>query len=78
MDIKTYRINMLIDYAFKFFFAHEKMRTYAEYLIEAVLQHNNELLEESIIIQENKSITLRSFGGKTMMLISWQQTMKEK
>jgi hypothetical protein len=66
MSIENYGINMLIEYVFKFFFAHEKMRIYAEYLIDAVFQHNNELLDESIIIQENKSITLKSFGGKTM------------
>jgi predicted transposase/invertase (TIGR01784 family) len=58
---------MLVDTAFKYFFANEKTRIYAEYLIDAIFQHNNDLLSKPINIQENKSITLSFFEGKTMI-----------
>jgi hypothetical protein len=66
MSKKPYRLKMLNDTSFKYFFANEKMKKYAEYLIDAILQHENDLLEETITIQENKSIKLSFFEGKRM------------
>jgi hypothetical protein len=39
----------------------KKEKKYAEYLISAIFQHNNDSFKEVINIQENKSITLSFF-----------------